>query len=123
MKPYGQGKTYKGAVDDQGAYVVVHPDTGGRYALPWRLDLRNHSPTGLNWGYGGSGPSQCALALLADHLGDDQATLRQYQGFKWAVVAKLPIDEPWELTSEQVDFALARLQEEEGELDEDPLPF
>lgn len=103
------GKTYKGAVDDRGAYVMVHLDIGGRYGLPWRLDLRSHSPTGLQWGYGGSGPSQLALALLADHLGDDQATLRAYQPFKWAVVAKLPIDEPWELTSEDIDRALAKL--------------
>ena len=31
-----------------------------------RLDLANHSPTGFEWGYGGSGPAQLALALLAD---------------------------------------------------------
>ena len=24
----------------------------------------NHSPTGFSWGYGGSGPSQLALAIL-----------------------------------------------------------
>jgi hypothetical protein len=32
--------------------------------------LRN-SPTGFGWGYGGSGPAQLALALLADSLGDN----------------------------------------------------
>ncbi|HXR05085.1 MAG TPA: DUF6166 domain-containing protein [Verrucomicrobiae bacterium] len=35
-----------------------------------RLDLYNHSPTGFEWGYGGSGPAQLALAILADHLGN-----------------------------------------------------
>jgi len=30
------------------------------------LKKRNHSPTGFNWGYIGSGPSQLALALLLD---------------------------------------------------------
>jgi hypothetical protein len=34
--------------------------------LPLRLDLRNHSPTGFAWGYGGSGPSQLSLAILSD---------------------------------------------------------
>ncbi len=33
-----------------------------------RLDLRQHSPSGLSWGYAGSGPAQCALAILADHF-------------------------------------------------------
>jgi len=106
-------KRYRGTRDGpttaHEATVTVHPDTGHAYPLPWRLDLCNHSPTGLNWGYGGSGPAQCALAILADHLGDDQAAGRLYQGFKWAVVAGLPIDEPWELTSEDIDRALARL--------------
>lgn len=91
------------------ASVMVHRDDGGSYPLPWRLDLRNHSPTGLNWGYGGSGPSQCALAVLADHLRDDQKALKHYQGFKSAVIGRLPIDKPWELTSEQIDQALAEI--------------
>lgn len=89
--------------------MTVHPDTGDSYALPWRLDLWNHSPTGLNWGYGGSGPAQCALALLADHLGNDQEAVTWHQPFKRAVIAGLPIDEPWELTSDDIDRALAKL--------------
>ena len=28
------------------------------------LVLRRHSPTGFEWGYGGSGPAQLALAIL-----------------------------------------------------------
>ena len=35
-----------------------------------RLDLVNHSPTGFAWSYDGSGPSQPALALLADVYDD-----------------------------------------------------
>ena len=33
-------------------------------------DLYNHSPTGFNWGYGGSGPSQLALARLREAIKD-----------------------------------------------------
>ena len=33
-----------------------------------RNDLFNHSPSGFEWGYPGSGPAQLALALLADHF-------------------------------------------------------
>ena len=65
---------------------VYRPDGS---ELPWRLDLCNHSPTGLEWGFLGSGPAQLALALLADLLGDETA-LRYYQSFKRKVVARLP---------------------------------
>ena len=70
-----------------------------------RLDLWNHSPTGFEWGYGGSGPAQLALALLADHLGDDRKAVELHQPFKWAVVAKLP-KQGWTLTTEQITQAL-----------------
>lgn len=30
-----------------------------------------HSPTGLSWGYGGSGPADTARSLLIDHFGKD----------------------------------------------------
>ena len=66
-----------------------------------RLDLRNHSPTGFEWGYGGSGPAQLALALVADCCGDDYATPPIYQRFKSWLVAGLPKDF-WALSAEQV---------------------
>ena len=70
-------------------------------SLDPRLDLWNHSPTGFAWGYSGSGPSQPALAILADHLGDDAIALRCYQDFKSAFIATAP-EEGFTLTSEQV---------------------
>jgi hypothetical protein len=56
--------------------------------LDMRLDLWNHSPTGGEWGYGGSGPAQLALAILADATGDDELALDHHQAFKWEVVAR-----------------------------------
>ncbi len=83
--------------------VVVVSDTPGVAAipLPLRLDLENHSPTGFCWGYGGSGPAQLALALIADAV-DDNMARRNYQQFKWEVIARFPMDQSWELTDEQV---------------------
>ena len=52
-----------------------------------RFDLRNHSPTGFSWGHLGSGPSQLALAILADAAGDAVA-LANYQQFKNSVVSQ-----------------------------------
>lgn len=51
------------------------------------LALRNHSPDGFNWGYGGSGPAQLALALLLHATrGNTECALDLYQRFKFAVV-------------------------------------
>src|SRR6185503_4138101 len=73
-----------------------------------RLDLWNHSPTGFEWGYGGSGPAQLALALLADHLRDDRRALECYQAFKHAVVSKLP-EGGWTLSSADIEQNLTAL--------------
>lgn len=51
--------------------------------------IRNHSPDGFNWGYGGSGPAQFALALLLLYV-DQETAQRYYQRFKFAWVAGLP---------------------------------
>jgi Family of unknown function (DUF6166) len=51
-------------------------------------ELINHSPDGFSWGYGGSGPSQLALALLLHFTNDDHFSLAHYQSFKFDVVAK-----------------------------------
>jgi len=53
------------------------------------LKIRNHSPTGFAWGYGGSGPAQLALALLMVLEGVEFAE-ENYQDFKWEVISRLP---------------------------------
>jgi hypothetical protein len=78
-----------------------------------RLDLRNHSPTGFEWGYCGSGPAQLALAILADHLANDEQALNLYQRFKWSVIAELP-KRGWTLTSLEIDQALQGIREQEA---------
>ncbi len=67
-----------------------------------RNDLFNHSPDGFASGYGGSGPAQLALAILADATGDDRLAVKLHQGFKWEVIAKLPETELWLLTRADV---------------------
>lgn len=93
-------KTYHGIRTPQGCEVWVSEDNKPRRPLPLRLDLRDHSPTGFEWGYGGSGPAQLALALLADALGDDEAALREYQTFKAEVIAVLP--RQWTMTDADI---------------------
>lgn len=71
-------------------------------SLKKRFDLRKHSPSGFGWGYGGSGPAQLALAIMADFLEDDEAAQTVYQAFKAEVIARIPSDAAWELTGEQI---------------------
>jgi hypothetical protein len=90
-------KTYRGRREGHAALVTVNDRP-----LNPRLDLWNHSPTGFEWGYGGSGPAQLALALLADHTGDSQEAVELHQEFKQLVVARFPF-RSWELTQAQMN--------------------
>lgn len=105
----GVSKIYHGTrLPNHSLTVTVN----GRRLDP-RSDLQNHSPTGFEWGYGGSGPAQLALALLADYLGNDDRARALYQAFKFAVVAKLP-KRGWSLTSRDIDHALQTIRELEA---------
>lgn len=93
-----------------GTTVTVHEDGQAPRPLDLRLDLHSHSPTGLEWGYLGSGPAQLALALTADALGDDERAQDIYQDFKFKVVGRLAGD-GWTLTDAQVRAAVETLEE------------
>lgn len=82
--------------------VVTVSVEGAARALDPRLDLANHSPTGFEWGYLGSGPAQLALAMLADALANDERALKLYQRFKLNYVANLKRDEPWAISDADV---------------------
>jgi uncharacterized protein DUF6166 len=110
-------KVYKGerlpAVVPMGGGVVVTTAvriTVDGEPLNARFDLREHSPTGFEWGYEGSGPAQLALAILADHLAEDDRACELYQEFKRRIVARLPRG-GWSLTSQQIEAALKAVQE------------
>lgn len=63
--------------------------------LARRYDLLSASPSGFEFGYGGSGPAQLSVAMLAHAFGDEFA-VEHYQQFKREVIAKLP-EEGWTL--------------------------
>ena len=96
-------KIYRGGRSLDGAVVTVDGKP-----LPPRHDLKRLSATGFEWTYEGAGPAQLALALLADHLGDDAQALALYQAFMIRVVAEL--DNSWELNSADIEAALAGLR-------------
>ena len=94
-------KTYEGWRDLQGAQVTVNGAP-----LPPRLDLRVFNRTGFEWTYAGPGPQQLALALLADHLGDDAQALALSERFMRDVVAFL--DNAWRMDGVELAVALER---------------
>ena len=100
-------KTYHGKRGRDGVKVRVVDEldqTG--YKLKPRNDLRNHSPDGFEYGYGGSGPAQLALALLADVF-DDYTALNFYQQFKREEIATLDQREDFTLTEVEIKKWLA----------------
>lgn len=106
-------RRYTGTRTSDGCRVEVYEDARPPRALDPRTDLRNHSQTGFEWGYAGSGPAQLALALAADAGGDDALALRTYQRLKFRLVGRLPRDR-WELDEGQVRAALAAIDMERG---------
>ncbi len=96
-------KVYEGGRGLNGAVVTVD----GRKLDP-RTDIKLFSRTGFEWTYEGTGPRQLALALLADHLGDDSAALELSEPFMREVVAVL--DNAWRMTSADIDAALATIR-------------
>ena len=66
-----------------------------------------HSPTGFEWGYGGSGPAELALNILSAVIGRAAAEEQQiYQKFKWDVIAPMPV-EGGTIKEEQIESWLA----------------
>jgi len=115
-------KVYTGRRGPEGCVVWAIDGNGERKPLNPRQELRNHSPTGFEWGYGGSGPAQLALAILAER--NDDAALNLYQDFKWACIAQIR-GANWSLSSEEIDSSLARLseQQEDTQPPAGPFPF
>jgi Family of unknown function (DUF6166) len=86
------------------------------------LAVRNHSPDGFNWGYGGSGPAQLALAILLHEGLPTDIACRLYQRFKFKFVASWDGDANWLLRGTELRawiglalLAIAKGQAEERE--------
>jgi hypothetical protein len=99
-------KVYSGKRTPTGCVVTVDDGKTVKDLDP-RLDLVNHSPTGFEFGYTGSGPAQLSLALLADCFGnDDDRALELHQWFKNEWVAAQSRD--WQITSNEILCIVSR---------------
>jgi hypothetical protein len=99
-------KIYVGFRDGNDNLVVkVREEVGeGKWhetPLDMRLDISNHSPTGFECGYIGSGPAQLALALLCDATDERFARLHSNR-YMHAVVGSLPQKGDWHISRDHV---------------------
>lgn len=70
---------------------VICKREGGKVYTNIPRVITRHSPDGFEWGYGGSGPADFALNIMAAFLGTDRAQRNSlYQEFKAKFVATLP---------------------------------
>ena len=102
-------KVYEGGRHLEGATVTVDG-----VLLDPRFNLKTFSAAGFEWTYEGDGPRQLSLAILADHLGDDEQAMSYCEKFMIAVIANL--DNYWQLTTDDIDKAIdaTRVHESEG---------
>ena len=96
-------KVYEGRRTIDGLVVTVDDNR-----LDEHYDVKRFTKFGFEWSYEGASPRQLALAILVEHLGDNQRAIRLAEPFMKKVVANL--DNDWRLTGGEIDEALAALQ-------------
>ena len=104
-------KTYRGIRRRNQTKVIVEDTRDYEEVfveLPQCLDIVNHSPTGFEWGYEGSGPAQLSFALLYDVTKDENFSFENYQNYKRDVVSRLD-NSDWMLSTKEVEYWIEHL--------------
>lgn len=69
--------------------IILRRDLTGHISTNVIRKYVVHSPTGFEWGYGGSGPADLAFNILAMFIPDYWAWV-YHQDFKWEFIAQMP---------------------------------
>jgi hypothetical protein len=96
-------KVYEGKRTIDGLVVTVDGAP-----LPEHYEIKCFTRFGFEWTYEGESPRQLALAILVDHLGDNDRALRLSAPFMKEVIANL--DNDWRLSGADIDAALRNLE-------------
>ena len=96
---------YRAERNADGEIILTANDK--RVPLQDSLDVINHSPTGFEIGYGGSGAAQTALAILYHYIKNADLASRWHQQFKWDFVASAARDGLM-ITGTQIDHWLQK---------------
>jgi hypothetical protein len=94
-------KTYQGKRTIDGLVVTVDGKP-----LPEHYEVKQFTKRGFEWTYDGTSPQQLALAILFDHLGDNDRAIALSEPYMKDVVANL--DNDWKLTGADVDAFVRR---------------
>ena len=86
--PYGVGNSQSVKPSSPVLAVRLWRDGDGVARMTCPHAVR-HSPSGPEWGYGGSGPADCARSVLRALVGEKMAEFN-YQAFKAEVIAQVP---------------------------------
>jgi Family of unknown function (DUF6166) len=87
--------TYEGRRTIDGLVV-----TADGKPLDEHYEVKRFTKYGFEWTYEGESPQQLALAILFDHLGDQDRAIRLAEPFMKKVVANF--DNDWTLRSEEI---------------------
>ena len=101
-------KIYHFIREDGKATVWVETDRSF-YPLP---HLIAHSTTGMDWGFGGKGPADTALSMLADYFQEypqlvskdwrETRSWLYHQDFKWAFLSNATLGETFTIAEERI---------------------
>jgi len=97
---------YRGRQEKNGGCLVTVTETYSGQVTSFDVlkHIQRHSPTGFQWGFGGSGPADLALSILVDFAHRTNQYIeafRLYQGFKWDVIANIQGD--LNITGKQIE--------------------
>jgi Family of unknown function (DUF6166) len=95
--------TYEGKRTIDGLVVTADGKPLGEH-----YEVKRFTKFGFEWTYEGDSPQQLALAILVDHLCDNERAIRLSEPFMKKIVANL--DNDWRLTGEEVDAAVRELE-------------
>lgn len=84
---------YKLEKDGKGGPGTVITPSGDQLEVEPSLSIENHSPSGFQWGYRGSGPRQLSIALLLHHTQDPEFAAAHSLEFMRRFVARIDADE------------------------------
>lgn len=99
-------KTYSGVRAGTAKDVTVNHNP-----LNARPDLWPTGPKDFDWGNGNNRSARLALAILAEHLGDDQRAVALHRRFHFAVVVHLA-SESWSITTDEIEAYLTSVLED-----------
>jgi len=101
-------RVYVGFEHQQRLCVVAGDPAGplGLQPLPTRTDLWCHGPAREGFGRTRASRLQVALAMCADHLGQDDAALQVYERVAERITRDIE-DMPWVVTSQTLSEIIA----------------